>query len=134
MTVELAKFLSDCPFFEGKVAPNFLEGATASASVEKKEKEPRIRDYTDGSRVVTDTFSVNIRETFTAIAKENSRIAEKCREIENWINQKNKMGELPHLKSADAVSLVVSRGFSPVWNDTSVARYEAEIKLEYIIY
>jgi len=133
MTEELAKFLSDCPFFEGQVAPNFLEGAIASASIEKKEKERRIRDYTDGSRVVTDTFSVNIRETFTAFAKENSRIAEKCREIENWINQKNKTGELPHLKGADAVSLEVSRGFSPVWNDTSVARYEAEIKLEYII-
>ena len=133
MTVELAKFLSDCPFFEGDVSSNFLGDSAGAASVEKKERDRRVRDYTDGSRIVTDTFVIAIRDVFVEISAENTRIEEKCREIENWIHRKNKGGELPILKGADPVSLEVSRGFSPVWNDTSVARYEAEIELEYII-
>ena len=133
MTVELAEFLSGCPFFEGTVVPGFLDGVAASASVEKKERDRRVRDYTDGGRIVTDTFSVNLREVFVGIVEENNHISEKCREIEGWIHQKNKIGDLPALTGARAVSLEVSRGFAPVWNDTSVTRYEAEIKLEYMV-
>ncbi len=133
MTVELAEFLSECPFFEGKVQANYLEGTMKSASVEKKERDRRIRHYTDGSRVVTDVFLVSIRDVFTGISSENGRIAEKCRQIENWIYQKNKDGELPALGGANAVSVEISRGFAPVWNDGAVARYAAELKLEYII-
>ena len=133
MTVKLAEFLSECPFFEGKVSANYLDGAMASASVEKKERDRRVRDYTDGGRVVTDVFSISIRDTFTGLSSENCRIAEKCREVENWIYKKNKDGKLPALDGADAVSLEVSRGFAPVWNRGAVARYEAELKLEYII-
>lgn len=133
MTVELAEFLSECPFFEGKVQANYLDGTMKSASVEKKERDRHIREYTDGGRVVTDVFLVSIRDVFAAASSENGRIAEKCREIENWIYRKNKSGELPALGGATAVSLEVSRGFAPLWNDGAVARYGAELKLEYII-
>ncbi len=133
MMVEIAEYLSGCPFFEGEVSPNFLDEAMASASVEKKAKDRHVRDYTDGSRVITETFSVVFRDAFVGLSAENGRIAEKCREIENWISEMNKADNLPALKGADAISLEVSRGFSPVWNDGTVARYEAELKLEYII-
>lgn len=135
MIIEVAKYLSGCPYMAGeRVCVNYLGKEDASASLEMTKKRETVREYADGGILKAASFVLALRESFGIDEDESKRTAEKCQGIEKWIEEQNLKGNLPVLAGGEiAVSVGVSKCFEIVRTDTAMARYEAEIEVIYYV-
>ncbi|MBR5155163.1 MAG: hypothetical protein IKW62_01600 [Clostridia bacterium] len=133
MIIEVAEYLSACPVLEGRrVCVNYLAEDEDSISVEVAKSRNSVKEYADGGKMRGITFTLSIRDNFGISQMENKEIAEKCREIENWVEEQNLKGNLPVLKGNDlSVSVGISKCFEIVETKDFSARYQADIELIY---
>lgn len=134
MIVEMAKYLSSCPFFDGeRVELNYLDCKIGAASVEMKESKNIVREYADGGVLMAAVFKLAVRGGFGLLDEESRQLADRLCRIEKWIEEQNLIGNLPGFEAAvKAVSVGVVKCFCIERTDGNSARYEAEIELIYL--
>ncbi len=131
MIVELAKFLSECPFLdEERVCVNYLDGVAPAYSLEATKEKGQSRQYTDGGKLCSRKFAFAMRGEYCGADSINRQAAKKCSDIEAWINSKSRAGQLPDMgDKITVISCEVTRGFAPVSTASVDARYEAELEI-----
>lgn len=131
MVVKMAEFISACPALSGKkVCVNYLDGEVGAVALEFAPQQGQLKHYADGSSLCTQKFLIAVREEYGKADAVNRSVRERCKAIESWINEKNRLGQMPELgQQIQAVSCIIIRNFVPVATGSVDARYEAELEL-----
>ena len=94
---------------------------------------PILQKYTDSSSKNQYLFIFASREYFSEDECNNMRNLEFYENLENWIEQQNKLGRLPQLPKGDtSLSVEVLSSGYVMDNDTKTARYQIQCRLKYI--
>lgn len=133
MILKIAKFLSACPYLMGeRINVNFLAQSDAAVSIMMTQTRKTVKEYADGGRLDAAVFVLALRESFGVDDSENKRIAEKCSNIERWIEEQSLSGSLPELAKDEAMAAIgIVKSFHMVRTDSMSARYEAELEVIY---
>lgn len=133
MLEKTAKYLSECPCFEGvRVRVNYLDGKPLSAALKMKSGAPVVKRYADGGLVCECRFILEVRQTYCGAETENVTAAKRCEEIESWIRTQSDNGNLPQLSGGmTPFSLEVARSFEITHIGNVDAKFEAELGLVY---
>ncbi len=134
MIEETVKYLSQCPYLaDAGVKVNYLEGKPTAFALRMKTANPVVKRYTDGGGVFESRFILALRLEYSGADKYNRAAAKRCEDIEGWIAQQNKSGNLPDLgHGATALSLTVEKNFNAASLGSVEARFEAELRLVYL--
>ncbi len=134
MIEETVKYLSQCPHFAGTgIKVNYLDGKPLAFALRMKSTDPVVKRYTDGGGLFEARFILALRQEYGGGDKYNRAAAKRCEDIEEWIAQQNKSGNLPDLgQEIMPMSLTVEKSFSAEPAGSVDARFEAELRLVYL--
>ena len=133
MLKDLAKFLSECPHFDGvRVRVNYLDGKPLSAALKMKSVSPVVKRYADGGLVCENRFILEVRQTYCGAETENADAAKRCEDIEEWIRVQDENGNLPSLGGGKIpFSLEIVSNFEIAHIGNVDAKFEAALGLVY---
>ncbi len=133
MLERLAKYLSECPHFDGvRVRVNYLDGKPLSAALKMKSASPVVKRYADGGLVCESRFVLEVRQTYCGAETENVAAAKRCEDIEEWIRVQDDKGNLPEIGGGRTpFSLEIVRNFEITHIGNVDAKFEAELGLVY---
>lgn len=133
MLVEMAEFLSSCPYFEGeRVFVNYLGPKMGSYSLERVSGKTEKKLYADGGKLCSDRFILSVRAQYPSPLPLTLEIQERCRNIENWIEKQSCLGTLFNSKICETViSCAVAEKFTAIRSEGNDVRYEAQLEVRY---
>ena len=134
MMNEILKFLSACPYLDGKKWNIcYLGQECGDASIEPAGKNEKLKRYTDGGFLKEARFRLVLRQEYGPSFKSNREIWGMCEDVERWINQHGLDGDLACPgKDEKIVSFETVRGFDIEAPYGNCARYSAEIRIVYL--
>ena len=134
MIEETVKYLSQCPHLaDAGIKVNYLEGKPIAFALRMKPTSPVVKRYTDGGGVFEVRYILALRQEYSGADKYNRAAAKRCEDIEKWIAQQNKMGNLPDLgQGVNPLSIEVAKSFEAKPSGSVDARFEAELRLVYL--
>lgn len=133
MVERLIEFLSECPQLKARgINCGYLGDDVGSCSVEMGARVYEAKRYSDGARLMKRQFVLALREIYSMDAQKNLAAAGVCGEVERWIEEMDRAGNLPKLSGfGTAKSISVVQGFRLMSAESLDARYEAELELEW---
>ncbi len=133
MIEKTAKYLSQCPFLDGTaVKVNYLNEKPFAVSLRMKSASPVVKRYADGGQMCECRFTLELRQVYCGADNENIAAAQRCRDIEGWLDSQNNAGIFPEFRNGEQpLSLTVEKSFEIVHIGNVDARFEAELSLVY---
>lgn len=110
---------------------DYLGDQAIEYSVETVPCDPVFKRYTDGGCMKQFLFLFASREYYSADVIQCIENLSFYEDFSNWINQKNRSGELPDLDGRDPVSIEVLTGGYAFDADAETARYQIQLRLLY---
>ncbi len=110
---------------------DYLGDQAIEYSVEAVPCDPVFKRYTDGGCVKQFLFLFASREYYSADVNQCIENLSFYEDFGNWINQKNRSGELPDLDGRDPVSIEVLTVGYAFDADAETARYQIQLRLLY---
>ncbi len=133
MLVEMAEFLSNCPYFEGeKICVNYLGPEMGTYSLERVSGKTEKKPYADGGELCSDRFILSVRVRYPSPLPLTLEVQERCQKIEGWIEEQSCLGTLFSSKMGETViSCDVTEKFAAIRSEGNDVRYEAQLEVKY---
>ena len=131
MIAETVEHLLMCPYLEGcGIKVNYLDEKPFACSLKMLSVDHVVKKYCDGGILGEARFLLSLRQEYTAANSVNKEAALRCEKIEGWIEEQNKKGIYPRLRSGKiALGLSVEKSFEITSTGGIDARFEAELRL-----
>ncbi len=135
MIVESIKnFMKSCPYLENdKININCLGGKPICYSIDTLPENPIIKKYCDGGTLNQYRFVFAMRDAYDENPEFNKAAAEFFEKLEGWIQEQNRLKNLPQLRDKKLISESIEVVKSAHLFDSSMdsARLQSEIRFVY---
>lgn len=124
-------FFAQCPFMEkSSIGINYLGACGKEYSIETVPTDTLIKKYVDGGEVRQYVFVLASREYFDAESSEGAQAARFYERLTQWIEEKNRLGEIPQLGEESLSLSAQSRGYLYAVRGNT-ARFQIQCRLIY---
>lgn len=131
ITSKLVEFFNSCEYIND-INVNYLNDDGEFFSIEISPTYPIIKQYVDGTCKKGIDFILAIRKLLNRDVAENIENSEFCEKIIDWINEKNKKGELPDMgDNAECLSIVINTNWYAFSVTEDTVRYQIQLQLTY---
>ena len=111
MVYEILDYIKSCPCLSDfNCNVDYLGKNPYSFSVGVRSNSETVKEYTDGDKLINETFSLRLRLPYGVDMEKNLKNCELLENISNWFLMNSKEGILPEFKNVEAIS--VSADFS----------------------
>lgn len=130
---KIRDFMLTCPLLEkGSININCLGGTPVCYSIEQVAKEPVVKRYCDGGALKQCCFIFAVRDSYDEVPEFNQQAAQMMEEIESWVEQQNKAGNLPKLENNLLSERIEVTSSGSMFDSTiDSARLQIELRLLY---
>lgn len=137
MITAIRKYFLNCPYLDeyGRVNIDWLGSEPVEYMIEIIPGNPVVKTYVDGAQEKQLTFNFVSVETYGSDYKQNAQNIKFYELLDKWIRDNNKNGVLPDLgDDKEALQINVNSNGYVLDGDTTMARYQIQLSLNYIEY
>lgn len=112
---------------------NYLGAKEDDVSIEASPGNHVVKKYIDGGELRQLPFTIALRDSFTDDVETNLAVPEFFENLQQWIEEKNRKGEMPLCDGVKPVSIrCTSQGYG-VSNNQKTARYQMNCRFLYTV-